>query len=107
MKKVFIGFLIVFCLIIAIIIVIGGDSDKNNYLPNISDIESKYGYNYYEAYTFSYRYALVKASIAGDNYWMRFYSTAWDKYAHNKGNPNRLSQERFWEIMEHADRMAN
>ena len=82
-------------------------SRSKNYLPKVSEVQSKYSYTYYEAYTFSYRYASVKASIAGDNYWIRFYAKHWDKYAHDKGHPNRLSQARFWEIMEHADREAN
>ena len=85
----------------------GGQNKNHNYLPNVQNIQNQYGYNYYEAYTFSYRYASVKASIAGDNYWMRFYAKHWDKYAHDKGHPNKLSQARFWQIMEHADREAN
>lgn len=85
-------------------------SDQNrskNYLPKVSEVQSKYSYNYYEAYTFAYRYASVKASIAGDTYWMQFYAKHWDKYAHDKEHPNKLSQARFWQIMEHADREAN
>ena len=79
----------------------------NEYLPNVQNIQNKYDYNYYEAYTFAYRYASVKASIAADTYWMQFYAKHWDKYAHDKGHPNKLSQARFWQIMEHADREAN
>ena len=82
-------------------------SRSKNYLPKVSEVQSKHSYTYYEAYTFAYRYASVKASIAGDTYWMQFYAKHWDKYAHDKGHPNRLSQARFWQIMEHADREAN
>lgn len=80
---------------------------NHSYLPNVQNIQNKYDYNYYEAYTFAHRYASVKASIAEDTYWMRFYAKHWDKYAHNKGHPNKLSQARFWQIMEHADKEAN
>ena len=52
---------------------------NHNYLPNVQNIQNKYDYNYYEAYTFSYRYASVKASIAEDTYWMQFYAKYWDK----------------------------
>ncbi len=82
-------------------------NSNHNYLPKNSDIQNKYNYNYYEAYTFSYRYAYVKASLNKDNYWARFYAKHWDKYSHDKGHRNRLSQERFWRIMEHADKEAN
>lgn len=84
-----------------------GDSKQDDYLPKISEIQSKYDYTYYEAYTFAYRYAYTKASIAKDRYWVKFYSKAWEKYAHDKGHPKRLAEDRFWQIMEHADRMAN
>lgn len=82
-------------------------NDSKDSLPKISEIQSKYNYNYYEAYTFSYRHASVKASIAGDTYWMQFYAKHWDKYGYDKEHPNRLSQARFWQIMEHADREAH
>lgn len=83
------------------------DNKQNDYLPKTSEIQRKYNYTYYEAYTFAYRYAYVKASIAKDKYWVSFYSKHWDKYAHNKGHPRRLAEGRFWQIMEHADRIAN
>ena len=84
-----------------------GDSKQSDYLPKISEIQSKYDYTYYEAYTFAYRYALVKAALAKDKYWVPVYSKRWDKYAHNKGHSKRLAEDRFWKIMEHADRIAN
>ena len=84
-----------------------GDSKQNNYLPKISEIQSKYDYTYYEAYTFAYRHAYVKAALAKDKYWVSVYSKHWDKYAHNKDHPKKLAEGRFWQIMEHADKVAN
>ena len=82
------------------------DSKQNDYLPKISEIQKKYDYTYYEAYTFAYRYALVKASIAKDKYWIRFYGQSWGKYAHDKGHSKKLLEVRFFQIMDHADKEA-
>ena len=83
------------------------EPSNTSYLPSVKKIQNQFGYTYYEAYTFAYRYASVKASLAKDAYWIRVYARSWDKYAYDKGHRSRLTYDRFYQIMEAADRFAN
>ena len=104
----YIAFLFYAVLIFCLVVMLGcADNKQSDYLPKISEIQSKYNYTYYEAYTFAYRHAFTKASKAKDTYWVKFYAKHWDKYAHDKGHTKRLAESRFWQIMEHADRLAH
>jgi len=68
---------------------------------SLEDIQKQYGYNYYEAYTYTHYYNMLNAMRLKNIHWGEFYSSNWWQYVINR---EEVIREKAEDIIRKAQR---